>query len=948
MKKNLAVIATLVLLMVPVAAAEESSQTHWLTEATSERKITRDDWGIAHITADDDLSAAYELGVVHAEDRLFQMDLLRRQASGRLAELLGSSALPSDVQFRTLGLRRAADETAPVLDATTMAWLQAYADGVNAVLDDTDQPLPPEYADLELTRTSIPAWTPVDSLTVLKLLVFGWSFDLSDLDRSLTIAQYEAAGSGSGFDGEALFYEDLFRSAPFAPATSAEGASVVEAERAEAPDVPDYIRRSSPLLEETVDRLSEVPLLEQALEGSAGERGSNWWILSGDITASGRPILASDPHLSLNMPAFFHQVSIEVTADTDPEMRVSGVTLPGIPAVLHGCNPRGCWAGARDPADVTDVYLEEVVIDSGTGLPTHTTFDGSLEPVDTISQSFMVNQVGDSTDDNLVEAGSGSGVPAETILVPRRNNGPIIEIDTDDSTAISVQYTGSGATREIEALLGFRRAYTVDQFHDALASWDTGSQAWAWADIDGTIAWFASGEIPLREDLQELGTADGGVPPFLLRDGTGARFHEWVPATSVDPTRSIDFEVLPAAELPSAVDPAKGWLAAANNDLLGLTFDNDPLNETRPDGGVFYLGRTWAPGLRAKRILGRIEAELAGGGKISMDEARAIQADNVLEDALFFVPYITDAWERLGDTWPGADAAAMAEAVGRLAAWDGSTPTGIQPGYDPGDDPNDLQAPTAAEVDASVAATIYAVWRERIISLTIDDALDGAGGLPRPGSVDSLKALAHLFAGFPGNGGSGASGLELIPGGDLDGVVLSALSESLAALASPAMDDAFGGSTDQSDYRWGRLHRIVLDHPLGGANSVPPAGGFSSLGARLPGLARSGGFLTVDQASHSARADSSNEFMFGSGAARRFVAELSPDGIETCDVVPGGVSGIMSDPHATDQLPFWLTHGCRGQPLFQNFSVATVSSLGLVGMMLLILSVVVVGVGRIR
>lgn len=949
MKTSLSALIILVLSALPCAASEKASRTVQLVETPSGQSITRDAWGVARITADDDSAAAYALGVVHAEDRFFQMDLLRRQASGTLAELFGAPAIAQDVQLRTLGLRRAAEETAPVLKATTMNWLQAYADGVNAVLADTGRPLPPEYADLELTRASIPAWTPIDSLSVLKLLVFGWSFDLSDLDRSSTLAQYLAAGNNLGFDGTDLFFEDMFRFGPFNADTGSTRTPAASTSRDATSEAAEYIGRAAPLIHDTVDRLSAVPLLAKAIEGSAGDKGSNWWALSGNVTESGRPVLASDPHLSLDSPATFHQVSIEVFPGADQEMRVSGVTFPGIPAVINGCNRQGCWASAVDPVDVTDVYLEDVVIDSGTGFPTHTRFDGSLEPIETISQSFMVNQTGDSIDDNLADSGLGPTDGGITNIVPRRNNGPIIAIDLNDSTALSVQYTGSGATREIEALLGFQRALTASQFRQALASWDTGSQAWAWTDTGGTIARYSSGEIPLREDLQILGSADGGTPPFLLRDGTGTLRHEWLPATSIDPTRAIDYEVLPASEMPSSVNPAKGWLAAANNDLSGLSLDNDPLDQTRPGGGVLYLGPTWDLGLRIDRIRERIEAELAGGGRISVAEARAIQADNVLGDALFFVPYITEAWDALGAGWPGADAAAMAEAVARLAAWDASTPTGIQAGYNAGDDPNALPAPTAAEVDASVAATIYALWRERILSLTIDDRLADNGGLNTPGSSDSIKALAHLFAGFPANGGSGASGIQFIPGGDLDAVVLMALSESLAALAGPAMDDAFEGSTDQSDYRWGLLHRIVFDHPLGGANNVPPAGGFNNLSPSLPGLARSGGFQTVDQASHSVRADGPNEFMFGSGSARRFIAELLPDRIETCDIIPGGVSGIMTDTRATNQLPLWLTHQCRPETIRQTIVAVPVPSLGLLAVLLLISSMLAITVGgRLR
>ncbi len=944
---TLLMVCAVALTVVAVAgAADHGTREEGASDgATRQPAISRDAYGVPSIVAADDLEAAFGLGVVHAEDRLFQMDLSRRQASGTLAEVLGAGALSSDIELRMLGLTRSAAASEAVLEPSTIAWLEAYADGVNSVLADTSRPLPPEYAELELTRSSIPLWTVRDSLTVLELIVFGWSFDISEISRTFVLESYRAAGVANGFDGEALLYDDLYRVAPISDeivlppgsSRSSPSSTATETESSAAPTgdatrSPERggrasvgVRTNRALLRGVQERYRSVPLLAAALSLDPSPRGSNWWALAGSVTSSGVPILANDPHLALNTPAVFHQVALEVLAGVDPTMRVSGVTFAGVPAVLQGCTPRGCWGFADNPVDVTDVYQESVVIDGSTGQVTHTIYQGTPEPVVTFTETYRVNHVGDGVDNNVVDSGIGPGDPGGTVVVvPRRNNGPILQVDATSSQALSVQFTGSSATREIEAFLGLRRAYTVDDVRSAIASYDTGSLSWAWTDIDGAVAYLTSGEIPLREDLQQLGAADGGVSPMLIRDGTGALRHEWIETVPTDPTQAIAYEILPTAELPQATGSGRGWVAAANNDPTGASLDNDPFNQLRPGGGILYLGSEWALGLRADRIRDRIAAELAGGGLLSFEEARAIQADHIMRDAEIFVPYITGAWSRVGPAWTGADAAAMDEAVSRLTAWDGSTPTGLTAGYDPGDDPDALAPPSQGEIDASVAATIFAAWRERIISRTVDDALAGLGALPEPGSTHSLRAVHHIFERFPVDGGVGASGVVFIPGGDLDAHVLQALSEALQHLAGPDMAQAFAGSTNQDDYRWGLLHRIVLDHPLGGSFSVPPSGGFSDLAPELPGIARSGGFATVDLASHSARADSAQDFMFGSGATRRFVARLTPDGIEMCDVIPGGASGVSADPNATDQLGLWLTHQCRGTvlaPLTQTLSV---------------------------
>jgi penicillin amidase len=174
-------------------------------------QITRDSKGIAHVQAANRHDLYLLQGYVHAQDRFFQMDLSRRQASGTLAELLGQSALATDVEFRTIGIRRAAERSFGALSPRARAALTAYADGVNSFL--RSNPLPPEYGALELTHAE--PWTALDSAAVAKLLAFGLSFDLSDIDLTVTLASYEIGGSAAGFDGRKLFFDDLFRSAPF-------------------------------------------------------------------------------------------------------------------------------------------------------------------------------------------------------------------------------------------------------------------------------------------------------------------------------------------------------------------------------------------------------------------------------------------------------------------------------------------------------------------------------------------------------------------------------------------------------------------------------------------------------------------------------------------------------------------------------------------------------------
>jgi penicillin G amidase len=300
-----------------------------------------------------------------------------------------------------------------------------------------------------------------------------------------------------------------------------------------------------------------------------------------------------------------------------------------------------------------------------------------------------------------------------------------------------------------------------------------------------------------------------------------------------------------------------------------------------------------------------------------------LQANTQLLDAELTLPYLLTAFDnsQASGAWNQLAAlgssARIVEAIGRLRNWDYSTPTGIQQGFDAGDNPSALPAPGQAEIDASVAATIYSAWRNKSIRNTIDATLTGVGlGSYLPGGRDAQAAFKFLLDNFGVLNGKGASGLTFFAAAGApnaaaarDYVLLKSLADSLDLLASDGFSAAFGGSTSQSDYRWGKLHRIVFEQPLGAPFSIPgPNGyGFSDLGPGLPGIARQGGFETVDAASHDPRANGVNNFMFGSGPARRFVGEMFPT-ISASEIIPGGQSGVLGSPLYASQLSRWLTN----------------------------------------
>ena len=588
-----------------------------------------------------------------------------------------------------------------------------------------------------------------------------------------------------------------------------------------------------------------------------------------------------------------------------------GSGFAGVPFVIVGQSRNFAWGATVSYLDVTDVYQEQVVPDPTSPSGLATVYKGVREPIIPIPESYRVNLVGDNVLDNVVPVPPGGSIPPATLIVPRRNNGPILQLDLASGRALSVQYTGFSATREFDAIWTWNHARSLADFRRGLQWFDAGTQNFAYGDVQGNIAYFATAEVPVREDLQASFVA--GLPPWFIRDGTGG--NEWLPVLHPQPEQAVGYEILPAEEMPHLVNPPAGWFVNANNDPAGTVLDNNPLNTLRPGGGLYYLDAYYDFGLRAGRITELIRAKIAAG-RVSFSDMQAIQADVVLPDAPFFVPLITQALARGSvSTDPLFNSLAtqprVRAAIERLAAWNFRAPTGIPQGYDAADVDGVLSAPTSQEIAESVAATLYNVWRGQFIRTTVDATL---AGLPKPNTQLVMTALKSLLERpQPGVGASGLNFFNVASASAEDRrdiLILQSMADALTRLAGPAFAPAFGGSTSLDDYRWGKLHRIVLNHPLGGPFSVPPAFGLlpHPLGAGLPGFPTDGGLGAVDASNHDPRAQGANEFMFRNGPVNRFVAEAGMPGVTAESVWPGGTSALPDNAFYVNLLPRYLTN----------------------------------------
>ncbi|MBB1629617.1 penicillin acylase family protein [Cupriavidus sp. UME77] len=427
--------------------------------------IVRDRHAVPHIKAANAQDAYFALGFVHAQDRLWQLQMSKRIVSGRLAEILGPSALDTDRFLRTLGVRRNAEAILAQSSAETRAMLQAYAEGVNAYIDGRKGPLPPEFLIL---RTQPERWEPADTLAWQTMMAWDLGGNWTQETLRMRLAQVLPVSRINEllapYPGErplrTMDYGNLYRHlAPLATAMA----------RVE----------------------------QQAPAGYVEGMGSNNWVVSGAHTRSGKPLLANDPHLGLQAPALWYFAQMQA-----PGLDVTGATLPGMPGVVLGHNQRIAWGFTNTAPDVQDLYIERLQPGS---TQRYQTPDGWAEFV-TRTETIHVK-----------------GAPDVTLNVRETRHGPVIsDVAEPVATAaaplgaqyvVAFQWTALRADdRTVQAGLALNRATDWASFLAAMRDFHSPQQNIVYADVDGNIGFIAPGRVPLRRadnDLKGLAPAPG-------------------------------------------------------------------------------------------------------------------------------------------------------------------------------------------------------------------------------------------------------------------------------------------------------------------------------------------------------------------------------------------------------------------------------------------------------
>ncbi len=532
---------------------------------TAPVEIIRDKDGIPHIYAENRQDLFFAQGYVHAQDRFWQMEFWRRIGAGRLSELFGEDQLDSDIFLRTMGFARVAQREFDILDDKTKDALKAYSLGVNAwIADRKPEKMALEFRLLKLTgvEVEIDPWEPHHSLTWTKVMSYDLGGNMST--ESLVMSVLRSAGLSNMEDYISTFREGF----PF----------IVSEEEYHS------FREKMGLAPLDVNASSQAGLLRRT-PGTEDAVGSNNWVISGEHTESGKPILANDMHLSIQMPSIWYEVALHCTGP-DP-LNVKGYSFAGVPGVVAGHNKSIAWGITNGTLDVQDLYYERLNIEN----PDLYWDNEQWNPLDIIYETIKI----EGEDDPYV------------LRIRHTANGPLISdtpgyrhlrsfaVEPEKSfpenltmTAVSLRWTALDDSRTLMSILKLDEAETYEEFREALSYWDCPGQNIVYADKEGNIAYQLTGKQPIRT----VGTGTGLLPGWMPE-------YRWQ-------------GFIPFEDLPASLNPEKGYIVTANQPIVD-------------DFYPYVFSDHFAFGYRAKRIVQLVEEGLGG---MTVDDNKKIQFDH--------------------------------------------------------------------------------------------------------------------------------------------------------------------------------------------------------------------------------------------------------------------------------------------------------------------------------
>jgi len=563
--------------------------------------VIRDEWGIPHIYADYEEDLFFAQGYCHAQDRLFQMDMTRRQVRGMLSELLGEDLLTTDKFMLAIGMEDWAIKTDDLLRKMykngTLEYFSSferYVDGINYYIGSHEDFIPLEYHLLGFKPTE---WSTIDTLCLVQEMARQMSWNYLDLDR------YNALLALNNIN--LTYYNELYGlTLPY-----------------QIPIVPDYgefpespmkagfeINPSFALkteIQNFLDNVQKIDSEKNLMENQKNQIiGSNNWVVNGTLSSTGAPILCNDMHLGWMMPGVWYEQHLKAE---DTGFHVYGFIIPGMPGVAVGHNERVGWGFTNTGYDVIDWYYYN------TDGANQYIYNGTSTPY--IEKFYSINV---------------KGQESEEFTVRHTVHGPVLSDLRDFGLPLSVgdivlapKWVTNDYFFNIVAGYGFDRATNRADFDEASKDWTLLAQNIVYADVDGNIAIRPTGKVPIRDDSKiPVGHLGNGTIPYNGSNGEG----EWI-------------GYIPFEDLPNSLNPDQKYLASANQIVTG------------PEYNSYFLQNEYADGYRARRINELLMN--AADGSISVESMKTIQNDVNSTAARAFVPELIGAiYDYYGPTPP--------------------------------------------------------------------------------------------------------------------------------------------------------------------------------------------------------------------------------------------------------------------------------------------------------
>ena len=825
-----------------------------------------DEFGFLHVSGKTDEDAFAAVGYFHAANRFFFMDFLRNAIRGTLGKMISApGVVDQDVTSRTFFATPQGDPLPEKLvsqfDAPTKAALDAYSRGVNAWLADmrasrNGASLTPEY---NVVSRDIRDWEPADSMAVAL-------FSLNDLSNNaaaeITLGRVGqiAAGIAGTKPAVAKALQDLYLDfrptfdAYTIPAANTPFASLDKPKKGfrKGMNRRPFARPGSDVRELLAAANKRLETLPGAASKSAGDTGSNNWVIAGSRATNGRPLLANDPHLALTNPSIWFPVEIDGKTGGTGTYHAAGGSFPGLPTIQTGHNESIAWGVTVAYWDLSDVYLETLTSASTVN------FNGASVAIVTKNVDFI---------------DQGKKVTKTLAWVP--HHGPIVSLDAMAGTAVTIRWRGHDGSTDAQGFLGLGRAGSIDEAKAALANITTANQNFIIADKAGKIGYFPYSKVPIRS----WAAPAPGSSPFFPLPGDGTR--EWGAPVAL-------------ADIPQVQDPAAGFIATANGDITGAFKTGDPLTPAPGNKPIQTTAR--AEGTRIQRVL---ESITATGAANTIETMRMLQGDTKSLIAATIVPRLTAAaaaGPEGGFTLDAATTAVVTALQNYQAGGTYTCPSGLD-GLDPFTSPKIAAADVARDSIGCAAfhAALYALFEAAFG----DELSDPAVALGSASSIPS-NTIPVLMRSLRSDTYNPASETFWIDGRVTDHTTTrTEILQRALTKAGPVLAPL--GGID--DWRWGKIHALTLRGLLPGTHL------FDSATYAIPG-----GLFTVDVASpESVNLDDNSptnrlRFSSGHGPSIRTLIEVGTDGPHMKIQLPGGEDLHRESPFYNNMVARWVAN----------------------------------------